>query len=206
MINHNVMWQKGFSLIELLIGIVVGLIAVAAIVSAFTNIVLSNADYLKMIRLNQELNSLITLMTRDLKRAGYSGAATGVTSANPFMTTANLTFGDAVDANTFRQITFGYDTDDDGVVDTAPAERFGYRYDSANLSVDGLKNTAWTTLSDEEAIEITGLTFVENNLSLTDASTEEIRYIIITLSGRLAYDHSVSRTLTEQVRVRNDRP
>ncbi|MGR8935251.1 MAG: PilW family protein [Gammaproteobacteria bacterium] len=198
--------QKAFSLIELLIGVVVGLIAVAATVAAFTSLVRSNADYLKMVRLNQELNAIMTLMVRDIKRAGYSASATGVTSANSFMTAVPLVFSDPHPdgiATHFQTLQFGYDANDNGLVDSS--EQFGYRYYSTEKAVRALQTT-WQNISDENSIIINDLIFVDDNLSIQGTSGEQIRYIAIRLSGELPNDPAVARTLTERVRVRNDKP
>nr|WP_305910303.1 prepilin-type N-terminal cleavage/methylation domain-containing protein [Methylomarinum sp. Ch1-1]MDP4522743.1 prepilin-type N-terminal cleavage/methylation domain-containing protein [Methylomarinum sp. Ch1-1] len=222
--------MKGFSLIELMIGIVVGVVAMAATISAFNGIVRSNSDYLSMIRLNQELNAVMTLMTRDLKRAGYSGTATGVTSVNSFMnpypTTVsgnNIYIGSASNyagAAANDCLTFSYDSDSDGNVDIGSGgtptndadERFGYRHDSASNTVEMRQsgNTCaqgnWEDVTDPDQVNITSVAFDDQSISLPGSTSEEIRYISISISGQLADDPDVSRTLTERVRVRNTRP
>jgi len=216
--------KKGFTLIELMIGIVVGFIAIAATLSAFMSIVRSNADYLSMIKLNQELNAVMTLMVRDLKRTGYSATATGNTTDNLFLTPYPATVGGnnlyIGAANNFTSpasndcITFSYDLDADGAVDdsAAPYDLFGYRHDSDNNTIE-MRQTdqtcnegSWEDITNGSSIQITSLTFDNQSLSLTDDADQEIRYIEISMTGRLDNDNSVSRTITERVRVRNDRP
>ena len=63
----------GFSLVELMISIVVGLVVVAGVISVFASAVKSHTDNLRMTRLNQELRTTMTLMTRELRRAGFWG-------------------------------------------------------------------------------------------------------------------------------------
>lgn len=203
--------QEGFTLIELMIGMLVGLITVAATVSAVTAVVLSNRDYLKMTRLNQELSAAMNLMIRDLRRAGYSGAADGSSETNDFMTQdlavpANYTDIEIAAGNSC--ITFTYDADGDGVVDTsATDERFGYRLNGGAVEFrkEGKKcdESGWEDLTDPNAVNITGLTFVQD---LNYVTAIAIRYIDITLSGHILNDPAVARTISERVRVRNDRP
>ena len=219
--------QQGFTLIELLIGIVVGLIAIAAVLSVTTSMIRGNTDYLRMVRLNQELHTVMTLITRDLKRAGYWRDATGLTQ-NIFMTaTTDVIVENDVSGTIGDCVLFSYDIDVDGnyncpfgpSYDTADGcnadgtdERLGFRYDRMNDQVDvrqsGLAcNTGvntWTPLTDENVVNITTLRFTTDYFSSANSGNEEILYITITLAGELISDPDVQRTLTEQVRVRND--
>lgn len=204
--------QKGFTLIELMIGIVVAAIAMAATLSAFISVVRSNADYLSMIKINQELNTVMTVMVRDLKRAGYDGNTTGKTVDNQFMDTAT---GTDISINVGNDcISFSYDLNGDGTVDSSgdADDLFGYRYDSTDNAIEmrnGASNCAgggWVNITDEDSIVISDLSFTDSSLSLTNSAENEIRFIEISITGRLDNDSSVTRTLTERVRVRNDRP
>ena len=213
--------QKGFTLIELMIGIVVGFVAISATLSAFIAIVRSNADYLGMVKLNQELNAVMTIMVRDLRRAGYDGDASGLTSDNPFLDPYpatidgnNLYIGAATNFTSPASndcITFTYDLDGDGAFD-GDDERFGYRHDSDDNAIEMRDDDnecdegSWEEITNDDLIEITSLAFNDDSISLDSTAVEEIRYIEISITGRLVKDNSVSRTLTERVRVRNDRP
>lgn len=71
--------QSGISLIELMIGSAVGLIVLAGVLNFYLTTVETSADNLQMARLNQELRAVMDIMTRDIRRAGYSGVVPGVT-------------------------------------------------------------------------------------------------------------------------------
>ena len=204
-----------------MIGIVVGFVAISATLSAFIAIVRSNADYLGMVKLNQELNAVMTIMVRDLRRAGYDGDASGLTSDNPFLDPYpatidgnNLYIGAATNFTSPASndcITFTYDLDGDGAFD-GDDERFGYRHDSDDNAIEMRDDDnecdegSWEEITNDDLIEITSLAFNDDSISLDSTAVEEIRYIEIVITGRLVNDNSVSRTLTERVRVRNDRP
>jgi type IV pilus assembly protein PilW len=64
-------YQRGFTLIELLISIVIALIISAAIFGIYANSAGSSAAMLKSSKLNQELFSLMLVMSNDIRRAGY---------------------------------------------------------------------------------------------------------------------------------------
>lgn len=61
--------QSGFGLVELMIGLLVGMIIVAAALSLLTTTMASSNDSIKMTRLDQELRQVMTMLTRDLRRA-----------------------------------------------------------------------------------------------------------------------------------------
>lgn len=61
--------QAGFGLVEMMIGILVGLIVVAAATSMLSTTMASSNDNIKMTRLDQEMRQVMTMLSRDLKRA-----------------------------------------------------------------------------------------------------------------------------------------
>lgn len=67
--NKRIEQQSGFGLIELMVGLVVGMIVVAAALSLLTTTMASSNGSIKMTRLDQELRQVMTMLSRDLKRA-----------------------------------------------------------------------------------------------------------------------------------------
>lgn len=65
----------GFSLIELMIALVAGLIVVGAVLAFTVSSVQANAEFVKSTRLTQELRNVTDYITSELKRAGYDEAA-----------------------------------------------------------------------------------------------------------------------------------
>lgn len=69
--------RKGFSLIELMIALVAGLIVTGAVI-VFTLVSLrNNAEYVQATRLTQELRASMDLLGKELARAGYDETALG---------------------------------------------------------------------------------------------------------------------------------
>lgn len=62
---------QGFSLIELMVAMVAGLIVSGAVLAFTLASMKSNSDYMLSTRLTQELRNTLDLVTRDLRRAGY---------------------------------------------------------------------------------------------------------------------------------------
>lgn len=65
----------GFSLIEMMVALVAGLIVSAAVIAFLLSSMKSNGEYVRSTRLTQELRNTLDLVTRDLSRAGYNDNA-----------------------------------------------------------------------------------------------------------------------------------
>lgn len=79
--------QAGFSLVEMMVALVAGMIVVAAVIAFMMSSFSSNADYVRSTRLTQELRNTLDLAVRDLQRAGYDDDALlylGNPSRSPF--------------------------------------------------------------------------------------------------------------------------
>ncbi len=70
--------HSGFGLVELMIGLAVGMIIVGAALSLLTTTMASSNSSIKMTRLDQELRQTMTMLTRDLRRATNWDAAADV--------------------------------------------------------------------------------------------------------------------------------
>ena len=67
--------SRGFTLIELMIALVAGLIVSSAVVAFTMASMKSNAEYVQSAKLTQTLRNTLDLVVRDLRRAGYDDAA-----------------------------------------------------------------------------------------------------------------------------------
>lgn len=63
--------QRGFSLVELMVSIIAGLLVTAAVLAFTVGSVRSNAEFVTATRLTQELRNVIDFSSRELRRAGY---------------------------------------------------------------------------------------------------------------------------------------
>lgn len=61
--------QQGFGLVELLIGTAISLVILAAASTVMLSSLTSNRDSIRMARLDQELRQVMTMVSRDLRRA-----------------------------------------------------------------------------------------------------------------------------------------
>lgn len=70
--------QQGFGLVELLIGTAISLVILAAASTVMLSSLTSNRDSIRMARLDQELRQVMTMVSRDLKRASSWNRAVDV--------------------------------------------------------------------------------------------------------------------------------
>lgn len=109
---------------------------------------------------------------------------------------------------------FGYDFHvDDG--DPYAYVNYGYRYDSANKAVEIRNADAatcasttsghWQDLTDPNVVEVTDFSVTDNSEVVSSLGLNVgVRQYTISMTGQLKNNSSVSRTLQETIRVRND--
>lgn len=206
--------ERGFTLIELMISVVIGIIVTAAVISMFITTLISSTANLRMIRLNQNLRAVLSLMVQDIRRSGY---LYGTTVAYPASgapvpgTTWDAGAGAYVPQ---PQIEFRYDLLNSGGGDygLGTADNFGYQWQGGTNPIE-MKNqsASWEPITDPEELEITGFAidvFCENVKDPADvdctADGVYVRTVEITISATHADDPAITRTVTERVRIRND--
>lgn len=68
---HGRRKSRGFTLVELLIGMALSLLVAGAVISIFVTTTASNAEHLAILRLSQDMRVTMDFMTRDLRRTAY---------------------------------------------------------------------------------------------------------------------------------------
>jgi type IV pilus assembly protein PilW len=177
--------QQGFSLIELMIGIVIGLIILAGVTNVWVTSIVSSANTLKESKLNQELTTLMGVMSNEITRAGITGSLDYTRPQDNVFSQANDTALEVIDNMTDNnQVTFAnsatggscivyaYDRDLDGTVDND--EVLGFRLNNGAVEMrENLVGTdrdscasadgAWTAVTDSRVITVTDLNFAFDN-------------------------------------------
>lgn len=131
----------GFSLIELMVALVAGLIVSGAVLAFAVASMKSNGDYMVSTRLTQDLRSTLDLVSRELRRSGYDENSLGYVSTNSGSDFARILLGDetASGSGLYRCVIFAYDRAGGLVVGGAPepgnGEIRGFRY--AQRDVNG---------------------------------------------------------------------
>ena len=179
MLRKSLLCQSGLSIVELMVGVVVGLIVVSGVVAIYGVIARSSAEILGSAKLNEELRAAMDMMVGDIRRAGVwvpSSIDERSKTTNPYtdrdktpMTDINISAGG-------KCIEFAYDASYLGAGATPDNNNdfYGYKYTSTSdgkaiaarfkRSVDSTCTTDaigddWRRLTDEKNIEILNLSF-----------------------------------------------
>jgi type IV pilus assembly protein PilW len=212
--------------VELLISVAIGLFLLAGLTDFLGRSLTQSGRNFQDARLTQDLNVAMELMTRDLRRAGYSGTAQGVTTAaeaaaNAFTQTVAAANDGGISLATAGCALYSYDlpASQNGTLD--PAENLGFKIQDgavqAGTSATNCTSGTWQPVTDSTLSTITALTFEYLDAAGDVANLQQpfvaatgttwavcTRLIRITLTGQLVGNPNVSRTLTQSVRVRND--
>ena len=215
----NTRSQRGFTLVELLVGLALGLLVVAAGVLLLAQQLRDQRALLVEARLMQDLRTAADLVARDLRRAGYWGdAGAGVWSpvaaprANPYAALAPSAA--ASDAASYA---YSRDAAENQVLDTN--EQFGLRLRNGAVELQlGAGN--WQALTDATLITITALQItpvLDDPIDLGPlcrrpcpeanpgcAPRQQVRSLTVRLVARAVSDAAIARSLESRVRLRND--
>jgi type IV pilus assembly protein PilW len=210
---------QGFSLVELLVGMTVGLL-IAGGAAAFLAVTLreQRAALLES-RLMQDLRSAADTVTRDLRRAGYWSSATegawlpgtAATIANPYAAVAPA--GAASDAVGFS---YSRDAVENDVLDGN--EQFGFRLRAGAIQMQ-LGAANWQALTDTDTLVVTAFSVTPEvqAVSLEGACPAAcaasslacppralVRRLDVRIAGHAVSDANVAREVHGSVRLRND--
>lgn len=211
---------KGFSLVELMVVLAINALLFAGLLAIFVADMNHYNKEVNINRLNQQLETVMDLMSNEIRRAGYwANASTDIgldQNDNPFMTsTTDITTNAANNC-----ILFAYDANGNG---TLPAigtgyddERYGFRLSGQAIQIRppgasfscAAGAATWENLTDSNSISISNLTFILTQTTLTIGSGTQgvkLRSVDITLTGALVSDPTISKTLTQHIRIRNDK-
>lgn len=149
--------QSGFSLVELMISIAVGLLITAAVTAMAVNSLKMNSNTLKSARFNQDMGAVIQIMVNDIRRAGYAG------DAGPFSTDEDINIVSS------SCVLYSYNRNDDSTIDDN--ERNGFKLDNGIMKIRtsctgtecstdcSLDTDTWVDLTDPDVISINSLAF-----------------------------------------------
>jgi type IV pilus assembly protein PilW len=215
---------RGLSLVELLVGMAIGLFILAGSSALFVANVAGSRRLALETRINQDLRATMDVVTRDLRRGAYwgnalAGTQASATQANPYAAVA------LTPASNPSQILYSYtrDTTENSSLDSN--EVFGFRLagGAIQMCMGGSSATNcnnWQTMSNTDILRISAFSIAptETTVDLRAACATnctdtvlapscpriQIRSYNIVLTGSSTSDAALSRTLRSQVRLRND--
>ena len=209
--------SRGMSIVELMVGVAVGLIVVSSAIRMFAETLSSSRHLLSETRVIQDLRAVGDLVTRDLRRAAYwdnailgtlAVGAGSTTTANPYVAVA--TSGGA-------QITYAYTRDATEDNALGAGEQFGFRLHDEQVEMQTSQGT-WQAVTNPAAVRITGFTITPQVTVLPlghlcpktcaagtpNCPTVTVRRMDLLLRGQSTRDAAVVRELRSSVRMRND--
>ncbi|NVK30148.1 MAG: prepilin-type N-terminal cleavage/methylation domain-containing protein [Gammaproteobacteria bacterium] len=218
--------QKGITLIELMVGMVLGLLVTGIAIQMYISTLGITKQTTETVRLNQELRAIADLIITDVRRAGYwSGATTGSTNPYSIMVSDNggggthLQVFDSPAGGSNNCIVVSYENNT-----PSPSEHiYGYRVSGAVIQMLTVTSYAsgsyadcgdpagysatgsWVTLSDSRVFSVSpdSLVFTTNSGGTSWASASS-KSITVAVKGSAAGDPKISRELLDTVRIRNE--
>lgn len=193
--------QAGFSLVELMVAMVLGLIVIGAVIALVLSMMRANNQTIQSTRLTQELRATAALMAADIRRAG--GVADPMTSATanagqPDTTMAAITVPAAPSNNCIK---YAYADAEGGNFHTISVSNAG----AVLFAAGGASPACQTGIAlSSPQVEITGLQFAR--LDGSGAANANGRNIRITMAGRLRNNTQIGRTYTQDVYIRSALP
>ena len=219
LIKKKYLKAKGFSLIELMLSLFLGSLLLAMVIGLYVEGVSNGAKSAKYSRLRTDLQSMLTLMQNDIRRAGYGGEDFLVKDNDGKKITVKIaTLSDK------HCIIYSYDHKLDNSLDSDDKLAFCYNASDKTLqfATDVGGNSSWSTiwtcldeggtwsscitsgnwndLSDPNFMKITALTF---NETTTSSTTATLRNIEINLTAELVADSAYTHSINTTVQVRN---
>tara|TARA_R110001583_G_scaffold10698_3_gene49061 strand:+ start:1138 stop:1764 length:627 start_codon:yes stop_codon:yes gene_type:complete len=191
--------HKGFSLVELLIGLLLGSVLLVMIISLYVTGISTGSKSLKYSRLRSDLQSLITLIESDIRRAGYGGNEylVGVGASASF---------DINDAQNCLVYYYNHNETASLQHNNKMAISLKNRALKFKTGVGQVANTVcattngWVGISDDKFVTISDLIFTE---MITSSASATLRSVNITLTGELASDSQYNHSISSHVQVRN---
>jgi prepilin peptidase dependent protein B len=211
--------ERGLSLVEMLVGVAVGMFLIAGAATLFVANLSSSRKMLVEARLNQDLRAAADLISRDIRRAGYwSNAIAGTQAASGVAGPAASNPFSAASAAS-AQLTYLFDRDSDDVVHGN--DQFAFRLQAVNgvgtlqmsLSAASAVAASWQTLTDPMAVNVTDFAITPTITTIPPASavyvcvnppTVTVRQFDISITGSPPSDPGLVRTLQTRTRLRND--
>lgn len=219
MLNRNRRSQHGLSVVEIMVGMAVGLFVAAAAAMVVSSQLSSNRRLLLDTQLQQDLRVAADIVTRDLRRAGalldtwalrsvwypQSSVVTPVTPnpAAPALTTTNSPV--AIQYQYHRKV-------------TGTLESYGFRIDGDRLQ--SRNGATWQDLTDPSVMTVTSLTITPESSTAVQLPcpndcplpaggqacwpTLTVREFTVEIAARAANDATIQRSVRTRVRVAND--
>lgn len=208
--------QGGLSLVEMMVGVAVGLIVVAGASLLMSTQLGENRRLLVETQLQQDMRASMDIITRELRRIGTQSeslalqglwvAGGGTAQKNPYAESPSAT----VSAVPVDNLVFGYYQPGVGPAD------FGFKLE--NNTVKSRIGANWQELTDPNVLKVTTFAITPQNSTLLrlpcpklcpDTTTDcwpqvQVREFQVSMIAEASNVPGVNRSITSNVRLRND--
>jgi len=157
---HGNSGESGFTLTELLIGIVLSGIVIAGVYGFFVSQIKTYSLQEQLVEMQENARIAIDTIVRDLQNAGYDPTSSdkfGITTAA--FSASSVSESPALSLSTSTELYFTVDDDGSGDIDNNPDERFGFRINSNTLEAQCFPDPCtdpWEAVADNiESITVT---------------------------------------------------
>lgn len=208
--------QAGLSIVELMVGVAIGLVITAAAALLMSGQLVENRRLLTETQVQQDLRAAADIMAREMRRVGASGEVASLGSiwypGSPQVLRNDM-------ANTFTvsstQVDYNYFPGS-----SALPGPFKYQQQGALLRAQLSANSGWQELTDANVMRITSFTptiTTDSSAAVVlpcpklcaDGTTGcwprfQVRKATITIEAEALRDSTVKRAISSTVRLRND--
>lgn len=226
--SHRIRPSSGLSIVELLVGIAIGLFILAGATLVTSTQLSDNRQLLLETQIQQDLRATADLITREIRRSGYWGRASTTAwpaAQAPVNMYQKFETDMAGDGGREKEIRFWYSKAlsagaEDGIV--GEDEKFGFALNKTTGTVDAkVGNAGWQAMTDpsvltivqfahpvtEEVLVVPCAKYCGSPVVPGDTSCwprQKVRDLLIQLTGKAVHDPNVVRTVQSGVRLRND--
>ena len=208
--------QTGLSMVELMVGVAIGLFVVAGATLAVSNQLGDNRRLMLETQIQQDLRAAADVIARDVRRSGYwASAQDGVWNASAVAVTSNPYTALTPASGVASEVHFGYSRGavENNVLDVN--DEAGFRL--VNGAIQMRTGGQWQALTDSTTLKVTvfNVTLNSQDVALSCFNpcplgavacppTQSVREIKVEITGNAVFDPSVVRSATSNVRLRND--
>jgi prepilin peptidase dependent protein B len=202
--------QAGLSMVELMVGVAIGLFVVAGATMAVSNQLGDNRRVMLETQIQQDLRTAADMITRDVRRSGYwVNAQAGVWHAGAVSVDANPHAALTPASGVANEVRFEYSRGNPLNEDAG----FQLVDNTIKMRVGG----QWQALTDSTTLRITDFRVTLNSQNIALACfndcpgggtacwpTQTVREVEVFIDGTAVHDPSLRRNARSNVRLRND--
>lgn len=178
--------QKGYTLVELMIGLLVGLIVLSAVIYSFLTTLRSSRDVINSSVLNNEVMAVLDLMSGEFRRIGYNADS----STSPAGDYYKITSG-GIESASGNCIVYIYDRNSAGLSTASPSHS-GFRLDGGMIKyADGLNSTSC------DSSPGWGSSVIDNRITVSSLSVTAVSEALPSTDSMITLEVGVSANVTQ---------